>query len=92
MKVRNAFNVIQRWPPVWREIGRNQKMLQGEVGVLADVYTKQAESAIFVVIKQCSKRFLGVIFLKDCSLKTRFLSLLEANIGRPMKEIGDLEF
>jgi hypothetical protein len=92
MKVRDALTVIRSWPPVWREIGQSQKVLKGEVGVLTDVYTKATESAIFVVIRACSQRFLGVIFLKDCSLKTRISSLLQSNIGRPMKEIGDLEF
>jgi hypothetical protein len=92
MKVREALNVIRSWPPIWREVGRNSKLVQGEVGVLTDVYTKTPESAIFVVIRKCSHKFTGVIFLKDCSVKTRVLTLLQANVGRPIKEIGDLEF
>jgi hypothetical protein len=92
MKLREALNVIRSWPPIWRGVGRNSKLLHGEVGVLADVYTKPVESAIFVVIRKCSHKFTGVIFLKDYSLKTRVLSLLEANVGRPIKDIGDLEF
>ena len=92
MKIRDALNVIRTWPPVWRSLGQEKRLLQGEVGVLAEVYNKPSESAIFVVIRKCSKRFLGVIFLKDCSVQARVLSLLQANVGRPIKEIGNLEF
>jgi hypothetical protein len=92
MKVRDALNIIRNWPPVWRSIGRERKLLQGEVGVLADAYSnREAESAIFLVIRRCTQKFMGVIFLKDCSCRTRILSLLQANLGRPIKEIGDLE-
>ena len=92
MKFREARNVIRRWPPVWLALGRERKLLEGEDGVLADVYTKQQESAIYVVVRKCSEKFLGVILLKDCTVQARLLNLLRANVGRPIREIGDLEF
>jgi hypothetical protein len=93
MKLRYALKVISNWPPVWTVIGREKDVLRGEVGVLDDAYSNNAaESTIFLVVRVCAKRFIGALFLKDCSCRTRVLQLLLTNIGRPMREIGDLEF
>lgn len=90
MKIRDAKDVIRNWPPVGTAAGRTE-VLRGEEGVLVDAYAKKAESAIFVVIRRCAKKFIGVIFLSDCSIRTRILSLFQANLGRSLREIGDLE-
>ena len=93
MKLRHALNLISNWPPVWSAIGRDKGILRGEHGVLDDAYSNNAaESTIFLIIRVCAKRFIGALFLKDCSCRTRVLDLLQANVGRPVREIGDLEF
>jgi hypothetical protein len=92
VKIRDALNIHHTWPPAWTSMGRDRKLLEGEVGVLADAYSNDvAESAIFVVIRVCADKFIGVIFLNDQSCGSQILSLLQANIGRPIQEIGDLE-
>jgi hypothetical protein len=71
---------------------RDRKLLTGEVGVLTDAYSNnQAENAIFVVIRFRAEKFFGALLFTDCSCRTQILSLLQANAGRSIREIGDLE-
>jgi hypothetical protein len=93
MKLRQyARRILREWPPVWTGMGRDRKLLRGEVGVLTDAYSNnQAESAIFVVIRFRAEKFIGALLFTDCSCRTRILSLLQANAGRSIREIGDLE-
>ena len=93
MKVRDiALRKIQTWPPVWTGLGRDRKVLRGEVGVLADAYSNnEAETAIFLVIRFRAQKFLGALLFNDCSCYKRMLSLLQANVGRPIREIADME-
>ena len=92
VKLREAVNVIRSWPPVWLSVGRDRKIERGEIGVLVNAYSRrEPESAIFLETRRCKQKFTGVIFLKDCAWRTQLLSMLQANIGRPMREIGDLE-
>jgi hypothetical protein len=93
MKLRQyARRFLRNWPPVWIAMGRERKRIRGEVGVLTEAYSNnQAESAIFIVIRFRAESFIGVLLFSDCSWRTRILSLLQANAGRSMQEIGDLE-
>ena len=93
MKIRQyARRFLREWPPVWTNMGRDRKLLRGELGVLTDAYSNnQAESAIFIVIRFRAEKFIGALLFTDCSFRTRILSLLQANTGRSIREIGDLE-
>ena len=93
MKVRNiALRAIRNWPPVWTGLGRDRKILRGEVGVLDEAYSNnEAETAIFIVIRYRAQKFIGALLLNDCSCAKRILSLLQSNVGRPIREIAELE-
>lgn len=93
MKIRNiALHAVRNWPPVWLGLTPGREVLRGEVGVLADVYSKnETETAIFVVIRFRAREFLGALLFNDCSHYKRILSLLQANVGRPIREIAEME-
>lgn len=93
MKVRNlAVSGVRNWPPVWTGLGHDRKVLRGEIGVLADAYSNnEAETAIFVIIRIEEQKFLGVLLFSDCSHYKSILSLLQANVGRSIREIAELE-
>lgn len=93
MKIRNiAPRSVRNWPPVWMGPAPEREILCGEVGVLADAYSNnETETAIFLVIRFRAQEFLGVLLFHDCSYYKRILSLLQANIGRPICEIAELE-
>ena len=90
MQVRDAVDVIANWPPAW--MGTRGHRLAGEVGVLESAYSNNAaETVIFAEIRVGAERFIGAIFLSDVSRRTRILTLLQANVGRSIEEIGSLE-
>jgi hypothetical protein len=49
------------------------------------IQTITAESTIFLVVRVCAKKFIGALFPKDCSCRTRILELLQANVGRRLR-------
>lgn len=84
---------VHYWPPVWMHTQtRPFKRLEGEVGVFTGTkINDDLPSAIFLLMEFEQQRYMGFLTCGDpgfCDLLDR---LLQDHIGRPVKEIGDLD-
>ncbi len=78
------------WPPEWVWVSEHQS---GEEGVLEDVQLRHELSTRLIAIEanhlgDCKK---GIIILEDPAHLEFLFDKLQKNVGRPLKEIGDLE-
>jgi len=88
-----SYRGVRNWPPVWT-LRRNGsvKTLMGEAGVLKYVHSNtEMSNKCFLVIDFQSKTYVGSILCRDHSFCTQISDLLRDHIGRPIKEIGDLD-
>jgi hypothetical protein len=81
------------WPPVWtRHAPGGTTTLTGEIGVLKYVFLSHGPSSnCILVIEHEHEIFVGRLFLDDRNFGARLCSLIGANTGRTIQEIGDLE-
>ena len=80
------------WPPKWTptRLERDDKPV-GEVGILEDVVMSNLiDNKIFLFMHHQSYRYMGFMGFDDRAFCVQLYRLLKANIGRPIKEIGDL--
>jgi len=88
------YRGARNWPPVWT-IARNGifKTVKGEVGVLRYVYTAEGgiSNKCFLLIHYQSEAYTGCMIFQDYSFCTQIAQFLRDHIGRPIKEIGDLD-
>ena len=68
-------------------------MLQGEIGVLRNVYySEHAEARIcYLVIEHESKVLIGTLQFDDPHVCTDVCRVIHEQIGRTIREIGNLE-
>lgn len=95
MKLRDhshmRFDGVSNWPPPWTVMGPGHSVLKGEFGVLTDAYTNGIGSNIcFLVMEVDGERYLGALLFDDRAFCQRILALLQLNIGRSIRKIGDL--
>jgi hypothetical protein len=88
-----SYRGVRNWPPVWT-LTRNEsaRTLRGEVGVLKYVhYNTIMSNKCFLVIDFQAESYIGSLIFKDHSLCKQISHLLVDYIGRPIKDIGDLD-
>jgi hypothetical protein len=88
-----SYRGVRNWPPVWT-LTRNESAstLRGEVGVLKYVhYNTIMSNKCFLVIDFQAESYIGSLIFKDHSLCKQISILLVDHIGRPIKDIGDLD-
>jgi hypothetical protein len=80
------------WPPKWtatRE-DRDDRPI-GEVGVLEDVVMSDLiDNKIFLFMQLQSYRYMGFLAFDDPVFCSQIYTLVKANIGLSIKDIGDL--
>ena len=84
---------IQTWPPRWAPTHRDKddKPL-GEVGILEDVTKSQlSDTKLFLFMQHRGLQYMGSMNFDDFTFSSQIFTLLNANIGRSIKEIGDLD-
>jgi hypothetical protein len=81
------------WPPLWtgaQEKGRDT--VTGEIGTLQYVYANNATwTKYYLVTHSGGEFYVGSLCFSHQSLSKKVFSLLRNNIGRTIKEIGNLE-
>jgi hypothetical protein len=96
-KVRNhplmRASCFPTWPPKWTTTHREKDDKPvGEVGILEDVVTSNLINNKIFMFMQCEGlRYMGFLSFDDVSFCSQIYTLLKANIGRSIKEIGDLD-
>jgi hypothetical protein len=84
---------LPTWPPKWTptRLERDDKPV-GEVGILEDVVMSNLiDDKIFLFMHHQSYRYMGSMGFDDRAFCAQIYTLLKANIGRSIKEIGDLD-
>jgi hypothetical protein len=83
------------WPPQWTKIeGLGDNKLTGEIGKLNSVSLSRLEppTACYLLIEVGASSYMGAIMCDDDDdLCRKIYDLLQNHIGKPIKEIGDLD-
>jgi hypothetical protein len=84
---------LKTWPPNWTTTHRNRDEKPiGEVGTLEDVMMSDLiPNKVFMWILWEDVRYMGFLSFDDVTFCSQIGTLLKANIGRSLKEIGDLD-
>jgi hypothetical protein len=73
---------------VTREVGD----VQGELGTLDDVSMNESiPNKIFLAMEHVGERYITVLLFDDVTFTKQLYPLLLENVGRTIKEIGDLD-
>jgi hypothetical protein len=81
------------WPPKWTttHLDKDDKPI-GEVGSLEDVMMSDLiDNKVFMFMQYQGLRYMGFMGFDDPIFCSQICTLLKANIGRSLKEIGDLD-
>jgi len=84
---------FKTWPPLWTTTHHNQNdKPTDEIGTLHQVLTsKLVDNKIFLFIQFQGFRYMGFMSFDDSTFCSQIYTLLKANIGVSIKEIGDLD-
>ena len=83
------------WPSSWIKIrGPGEHTLNGEPGKLRAVTLSRLDppTACYVEVDFQSSTYMATVVFEESGFCRRTYEILLANIGKPMSEIGDLEF
>jgi hypothetical protein len=81
---------VKAWPPVW--ITASGKTTTGEIGILQDVaISLLIETTLFLFIDYQDSRYGGSLSFDDSISCQKIYDRLKSNVGRSIREIGDLE-
>jgi hypothetical protein len=84
---------LKTWPPNWTTTHRNRDEKPiGEVGTLEDVMMSDLiANEVFMWIQWEDVQYMGFLSFDDLTFRSQIGTLLKANIGRSIEEIGDLD-
>jgi len=87
------FCGMPTWPPLWIKRGRTgQTTIKGEVGILQRVHFLKGEPyKTYLIIEHENEVFVGVLLVTDFRFWDHVTLLLSHQIGRSIREIGDLD-
>jgi hypothetical protein len=88
MTTRNGANI---WPPTWSTTGQNDTPARGEVGILRYVKGSSESRKCFLVMEHENNHYVGTLWFRDLAFCSQICDILQQNIGRSIKEIGDLD-
>jgi hypothetical protein len=88
-----SYKGVRNWPPVWTHARRgSSRTVRGENGVFRYVHSNTLMSnKLFLVIDYQAESYVGCLFFDDPAFCKQLLHLLHSHIGRPIKEIADLD-
>jgi hypothetical protein len=87
------YRGVPAWPPLWTQTRRDGvKKLSGELGVLIYVHASCPNSRkCYLVTEYENENYLGTLLFDDPAVCSQITTLLEQNLRKPIKEIGDLD-
>jgi hypothetical protein len=88
-----SYRGLPNWPPVWTHgYSTEVKTARGELGVLKHVMIHdQIPTKCFLIVEHEAERYTGCLLFDDASFCRQMQTILEAYLGRPIKDIGDLD-
>lgn len=96
MKLRDHPLMVRKsgwktWPPRWWSPSAPAQ-IRAEMGILEEVRKNDAiENKLYLTIRHQGSVYLGVLQFDDIVFCGQVLQLLEAQIGRSVREIGDMD-
>jgi hypothetical protein len=98
MELRNHPLMVRKsgfktWPPLWTTTRYDETdKPTGEVGTLEQVLMHElVDNKIFLFIQFQGLRYMGFMSFDDLAFCSQIHTLLKANIGLSIKEIGNLD-
>lgn len=99
MKLRDhplmSYHGMPNWPPVWTLAATSNgsvRILTGEVGVLKYIHANSLMSnKCFLIIDFEAEVYIGSLIFTDQPFCGQISRLLQGQVSRPIKEIGDLD-
>jgi hypothetical protein len=83
---------VPSWPPVWTRSTYGAKRVTGEIGVLTYVYAnRRVANKCFLVIDHEQETYVGSLVCANPSTCAEITDFLLRHIGRPLKDIGDMD-
>ena len=84
---------IQHWPPIWAQAAQDGgNKIDGEVGILKYALTvRRLNNKCFLIIEHENERYSATLSFNDAEFFLHVYHLLKNRVGRPIKEIGDLD-
>ena len=84
---------VKAWPPMWTTRQPNNKQKPwGEIGILEQaLMTEWFNNKIFVFVQYQEFRYMGLMQFDDPEFCYEIFVLLKAQLGRSIKDIGDLD-
>ena len=87
------YDGFQIWPPVWVNASTvaTQK-ISGEVGVLVGTkFYTHCPTRLYLVMELELRRYMGCLVFSEAGFCQHLNDILQAHIGREIRDIGDLE-
>jgi hypothetical protein len=80
------------WPPVWNTTSHDKKDIPtGEAGMLEEaVMSNLIDNKVFMLMTLGGVRYMAFMAFDDIAFCSQIFYLLKDNLGRSIKEIGDL--
>jgi len=94
VKLREHPLLLKNWPPVWTQTKKEggNKLVRGEVGVLNYVHSNPKVSGkCYLVMDYEGESYVGTMTFVSHAFCKQFGDLLNRNLKRPIKDIGDLD-
>lgn len=83
---------VHNWPPVWTNgASKDGKKVTGEVGVLRYIHANDVSNRCFLIAENERQLYTGTLIFDDVNFCRQVVAMLRKNVGRPIKEIGDLD-
>ena len=84
---------LSNWPPDWLSTSGSKTQLRGEAGTLTNVGLSRIEpiTTIYLTVEYEGDSFMGTLFCKDAVVCRVVHDVLQKQIGRPFKQVSDLE-
>ena len=84
---------VANWPHIWTQARKEgNKTVRGEVGVLRYVHVNTKIShKCYLVIEFNREHYVGCLIFDDVAFCSQISNLLRDQVGRAVKEIGDLD-
>ena len=86
---------IPTWPPTWSNLvrgGGSYYSVKGEVGILKKVSRNSVvPNLCFIQIEHNGDSYAGALVVDNGVFCEQLVAILQAHVGRTIKEIGDLD-
>jgi hypothetical protein len=83
---------VHNWPPLWTKgTLKDVKRVTGEIGILRYIQSNNVSNRCFLITENERELYTGTLIFDDMKFCRQIVDILRQQVGRPIKEIGDLD-